>query len=78
MIYLFGIVLCFTFLATLNFWHKTRGEREEAAKKRAAVKALSKTCSKGWHQFGMWKLSTGGYFQYRYCTQCGLRDRRIA
>ena len=76
--YLFGIVLCFTFLATLNFWHRTRGEREEAAKRRAAAKDVSKTCGKGWHNFGRWENSPRYHnAQQRYCNLCGIREERI-
>ena len=91
--YLFGIVLCFTILAYMNYMYKTRGEREARRREKreeahqAAIAAAEferhriesgKTCNKGWHSFGMWKDSAGGYYQYRYCTRCGVKDQRIA
>lgn len=90
--YLFGIVLCFTFLATLKYWERTKPEREErvrrakeeaeAEKKAAEEKAKAdliayRICVNGWHPFSKWEDDpVNSGYQIRHCNKCGERDRR--
>ena len=86
--YLFGIILCITFMYTLHWRHMTRGEREARRREREeklqneaddeSKRILTgKTCSNGWHTFDRWSDSYDGYLQYRRCTKCGIKDTRV-